>query len=159
MELIHEVTVGVAVLKRSLPNTTGERIAVACLSPLDVSCLLQLFRRAEEKTQVIHHSFSDVRSLRNNEPEPTCRKRLANSCPLTVALLCSLVTRNVQQLSLRPACAWLTDMAVQRSNNWRLCFLAGSLGDSARLDLGRGSGLTRALLYLMCGHSFDSVFF
>lgn len=97
--------------------------------PVPAVCLLWTFpvycSRVTEQTRrhksFIAASVTSVASV-NNEPEPTCRKRLANSCPLTVALLCSPVTRNVQQLSLRPACAWLTDMAVPLSNNWRVVF-------------------------------------
>lgn len=111
VEHTQEVTVGVAVPVRSLLNTTGERIvilSVPSLPAIPVSCLPLLCR--PEKRQVIHYSFSGVRSVRQ-QPAKASMQEEVGQLSSTVALL-FLGKRNVLQLSLGPACAGLSDMVL-----------------------------------------------
>lgn len=95
----YKQSLGVAVLVRSLLITTGVRIVILCvlsLPAISVSC------RPEEKRQVIHYSSV------NKKPQPTCRKRSANSSPLSIPQLCCCVPEEEEcpAALIRAGCAF-----------------------------------------------------
>lgn len=122
MELTQAVTVGVAVLVRSRLNTKGERIVRLSVLSLP-ACQLPPGCRPEEKRQVIHYSFTGVRSLRQQPAGANMQEKVGPSLihRQNHSSIVVFLSSYVQQLSLGPARAGLSDMVLQHSSNWWLC--------------------------------------
>lgn len=99
--------------RSSCPGEESARIVILpvcfCL-PFPVHCLRfagQERRGGERRDKsFIPASVASVASI-NDSSEPTCRKRSANSCPLTVALLCSSVKRNFPVTLIKACLCWV----------------------------------------------------